>query len=314
MEDEIYDVCIIGAGGAGLTAAIYAVRSGLKTLVLEAKIAGGLATTAAEIENFPSYKKIGGMELMDRIKEHALKYVAIKELEPVEEARKEGDLFWIKTSMAEYRARAIIIATGADHKHLNVPGEKELSGRGVSYCATCDGYFYKGKKVLMVGGGSTALMDAIYLHNIGCEVTIVHRRDQFRAEKAHIDKVNELGIPVIWNSVVKEIKGDDFVKSVVLENVKTHELSEIEVDGVFIAIGQSPTNEVAKMLGVELDDYGFIKVDRSMRTSVPGVYAAGDITDGVRQLIVACGEGAVAATSAFEDISNPYWVSETDDA
>lgn len=309
MDDNIYDVLIVGAGGAGLTAAIYAVRSGLKTIVLEAMGPGGQAAIAPDINNFPSYKSISGAELMRKISEHASEYVEIKVSGQVTEAHKNNDgAFTLKVGDTEYTGRSVIIATGAEHKKLGCKGEEEHAGRGISYCATCDGFFFKGKDILMIGGGSTAAMEAIYLKNIGCNVSIVHRRDTLRAEKAWVDKIEEEGINIYWNSIVKEIKGDPLVETVVLENIKTHEITEVQVSGVFVAVGFEPQNEVAKQLGCELEPDGYIKVDRNMKTTVPGVYAAGDVAGGLRQLVVACGEGAIAANTAFEELRNPYWL------
>lgn len=307
MEEEL-DIAIIGAGGAGLTAAIYAVRSGMDAMIFEGKIAGGMANTAWQIENFPTRKKIAGVELMNTMKEHALEYIAVKEGERVEEVKEENEGFVLKTSEDEYTARSLLLATGAEHRRLGVPGEAQYRAGGVSYCATCDGYFFKGKKVLMVGGGSCAANDALFLGNIGIDVTVVHRRDSMRAEQVVMDKLKGQDTRFLWNSEVKEIKGDGGkVTSVALVNNKTGEESEIEADGVFIDVGYDPNNELAKALDLELYGGGYIKVGRDMRTSKRMVYAAGDITGGLKQLIVACGEGAVAATSAYEDVTRPYW-------
>jgi len=307
MTDEMYDLAIIGAGPAGFSAGIYAGRSGLKAVVIDKQMAGGQVVISPSIENWPGEKEISGPDLSMKFREHAEKYVEIMEFAEVESVTKNRT-FHIKTYEGEVRAKAILLATGAEHRKLEVPGEKEYGGKGVSYCATCDGFFFKGKDVLVVGGGSTALLYAIYLNNIECRVKLVHRRDEFRGEKALQDQVRSLGIELVLDTVVEEFMGDDQLRKVRLRNVKTGETREMPVDGAFIAIGEIPQSEIAGSLGVELDEEGYIKVDRRMVTSVPGVFAAGDITGGLKQIVVAAAEGAIAATSAFEDLMEPYWI------
>lgn len=304
--DKEFDVIIIGAGPAGLTAAIYSQRSGLETLVLEEKMAGGTVNDAPVIDNYPGLEEIKGGDLSDRMKEHALKYVDISENHIVEDIEKD-DSFLVKSGDEEYRADAVIFATGTEYKRLDVSGEQEFSGKGVSYCATCDGFFFKGKSVLVVGGGNTALIDASYLLDLDCDVKVVHRRDELRAEKALQDSFFEGGGEVVWNSVVEEIRGDDKVKSVRLRNLEEDNEQELEVDGVFISIGAVPNSELAGEIGVELGEDDYIVTEEGQRTNVPGVYAAGDVTGGHRQVITACGEGAVAALSAYKDLKDPYW-------
>lgn len=303
-----YDIAVIGAGGAGYAAAIYGGRSGAKVAVFDKAMGGGLATEADDIENYPGFKKIKGPELMERMKEHAAQYAEMKFLEEVKEIVKMEDGFELKTSNSSYRVGAVIIATGTEHRKLNVKGEKELQGRGVSYCATCDGPFFVGKKVAVVGGGNTAISEAIYLKDIGCDVTVIHRRDELRAEKVLEEEAKSKGVNFVWNSVVEEILGDEMVSGVKLKNVKTGEIKEMEFNAVFVSIGEEPNNELAKKLGVEVDEHGYIKVDRMQRTNVKGVYAAGDITGGIRQLITACSEGATAALAALEVVGkrNPF--------
>jgi len=214
-------------------------------------------------------------------------------------------VFVLKTDSSEYRAKAVIFATGGTHRELGVPGEKEFLGRGVSYCATCDGHFFRGKKVLVIGGGNTAVTDAIYLKEIGCDVTLVHRRDELRADKALQEELFKRGIPVIWNSVVVRIEGSQKVERVVLHDRVKDEDFVVEADGVFIAIGMRPQTELAGKLGVERDSRGYIKVDKKQRTNVPGVFAAGDCCDNpLKQVVTACGDGAVAANSAFEFVKD----------
>ncbi|WP_457550740.1 thioredoxin-disulfide reductase [Archaeoglobus sp.] len=297
-----YDVAIIGCGPAGLTCAIYTTRYGLKTIVFEDPTNPSQLALTPQIENYPGFEG-NGFELLNKMKEQAEKFGAEIRIERVADVVKEGELFTIKTDEGVYKAKAIVFATGGKHRKLGVEGEKEFVGRGVSYCAVCDGFFFKGKKVLVVGGGNTALVDAIYLHDLGCDVTIVHRRDEFRAEKTLQDRVFEKGIKVIWNSVVERIEGKDRVERVILRNVKTGEVFAVEVDGVFVAIGVEPNTELAKKLGVELEN-GYIKVDRHQRTNVEGVFACGDCCNNpLKQVVTACGEGATAGFSAYQFIS-----------
>ncbi len=310
MPMDDYDTVIVGAGPAGLTAGIYAVRAGLKAIVLDGKTAGGLVGESPAIENYPGFQSIDGMKLAEKFKNHALRYVKIKEIEPVTDTRKENGRFILKTDRNEYSGKSVIIATGSEHRHLGVPGEEELYGRGVSYCSTCDGFFFKGKKVLVVGGGNTAVGDAIYLKGIGCDVTLIHRRDSLRAEKALQDKMFFMDISVIWDSVVEEIIGNGKVGGVRIRNKKTGEVKTEELSAVFISVGESPNTELAKKLGARLTEDSYLQVDRWMRTSVRYVYGAGDVIGGVKQIITAAAEGATAALSAYEDLTNPYWKKE----
>lgn len=299
----MYDVAVIGAGPAGLTCAIYTCRYGLKTIVFEDPTNPSQLSLAPQIENYPGFEG-SGLELLTKMREQAEKFGAVIKVERVVDVSKDEGVFKIKTDEGEYDAKAIVFATGGRHRELGVEGEKEFVGRGVSYCAVCDGFFFKGKKVLVVGGGNTALVDALYLHDLGCDVTIVHRRDEFRGDKVLQDRVFERGIKVIWNSVVVRIEGDEKVRKVVLRNVKTGDEFEIEVDGVFIAVGVEPNTDLAKKLGVELDDKGYIKVDRYQRTNVEGVFACGDCCDNpLKQVVTACGDGARAGYSVHEFIS-----------
>ncbi len=299
----VYDVIVIGAGPAGLNASIYAKRAGLSVILLEKTGAGGAIAKSWEVENYLGFPSIKGMELAEKFAEHGAKYAEIRSFEEIEkiEHGKNG-IFKVKSSGGEYEGRAIVIATGSSYKKLDVPGESKFNGKGVSYCATCDGYFFRGKKVAVVGGGNTALTDAAYLHDVGCDVTMIHRRNEFRAEKAVQQKIFDRKIKVLWDSIVLEIKGEGKVSGLHLKNVKTGTESDLAVDGVFVAVGEVPQNEIAKMLGVELTEVGYVKTGTRQRTNVPCVYAAGDITGEMKQLIVAAAQGAVAATSAWEDL------------
>lgn len=302
------DLLIIGAGPAGLTAAIYAERSGLRSVVVEKANIGGQVSITPVVENYPGFTKIGGKILMDMMAQQAVNYADIHEGEEVLDIRKSDGLFEVITNRTKYAVKAVLITTGAESKKLKVRGEKEFQGRGVSYCAACDGYFFKdGKKVIVVGGGNTAATEALYLKNLGVDVTIVHRRDKLRAEMYLQQSLSDNKIPVIWNSVVKELVGDRFITGAIIENTMDNTVKTLSVDGVFVAIGYTPNNELAGRLGVEVDAEGYLKVDGGQRTNIKGIYAAGDITGGIKQIVTAVSQGAVAATTIFEDVSNPYW-------
>ena len=302
---ENFDIIIIGAGPAGLTAGLYAGRQNSKALVIDKGLAGGLGSEVPMMENYPGFDLISGMELISKMKPQCEKFSEIRENQIIEDIEKRDDGIYIKTKSSigddfnEYLTKSVILATGASHKHLDVPGESEFLGRGVAYCATCDGMFFVNRNVLMVGGGNSAAQEALYLKNIGCNVKIVHRRDSLRCEHRLEELLKEKGVEILWNSTIKEIKGDMAVNSVTLVRDGVEE--EYETDAVFVAIGDAPSNDLAKQLGVELDENGYIITDKSQATNVSGVYAAGDITGGVKQWIVACGEGAVAAISAYQD-------------
>ena len=310
---EEYDIIIIGAGPAGLTAGMYAGRQNSKTLVIDKGLAGGLGLEVPMMQNYPGFDLISGMELIQKMKSQTENYCEIMENETIQSIDKVEGGFLLKTKTSpllmseesddikKFKTKSIILATGASHKHLNVPGEEEFLGRGVAYCATCDGMFFVDKDVLMVGGGNSAAQEALYLKNLGCNVKLVHRRDELRCEH-HLQKaLEEKGIEVLWNSTVEEIKGEMMVDSVRL--IRDGKEEDYKTDAVFVAIGDDPSNDLAKELGVELDDNGFIITDKNQATNVEHVYSAGDITGGVKQWIVACGEGAVAAISAYNDLN-----------
>ncbi|MEW5748213.1 MAG: FAD-dependent oxidoreductase [Candidatus Thermoplasmatota archaeon] len=300
------DVLIIGAGPAGLAAGIYARRAGLGCLVLEKGVPGGQVLTSPMIENYPGFPEIPGMKLMDQMAEHARRYVDIREGEEVVRV-KGGERFDVTTTSGRYSARALILTTGSTHRKLGVKGEEGMTGRGVSYCATCDGFFYKKREAIVVGGGNTALTDALYLHSIECRVSIVHRRDSFRADRHLQESVAERKIPVLLDTVVEEIVGGESVTAVKLRNVKTGAVATRPVDGVFVAVGEIPSNQLAVELGLEIDEGGFVVVDKTFRTNVPYVYAAGDLSGGIRQIVAAVHGGAAAALACFEDLTNPYY-------
>jgi len=301
----VYDVIIVGAGAAGLTAGIYASRSGLDVIVLEMGISGGQASTAPLVENYPGYESISGAELMEKMKKQCSKNAEIWEGRNVIRAKTLADGFGVECEDGAYESRAIIIATGARLRKLGVKGEEELLGRGVCYCATCDGFFFKGKEVIIVGGGNKALNEALYLYSIGVKPKIIHRRDKLRADKVLQESVFSKEIEVIYNSQVKEIRGDEKVRSVIITREGNEE--EIPTYGIFVSIGEEPNNEIAGELGVKMDGRGYIEADISQRTDKKMVYAAGDVTTGVKQIVVACSQGALAGLSAYIDLRNPYW-------
>lgn len=297
-----HDLVIIGSGPAGLTAGIYAKRAGLDAVVLEKGIVGGLVSITPEVENYPGFINIGGKMLMDMIHEQAKQYVDVVTGQKVEEI-KIGRNLEVYTQDRVYVADAVVYAAGASWKKLGVPGEDRFMSKGVSFCASCDGFMFKGKKVAVVGGGNTALTDALHLKNLGVDVMIVHRREGFRAEQHLIDSVLREEIPVRWNSVVEEIGGDKALEYIAVRDVKTGETERVKVDGVFLAIGIVPNVEAVSHLGLAVEPGGYIRVDRMGRTSLPRLYAAGDITGGVQQIVTAVSEGASAAMAVFEDLT-----------
>jgi thioredoxin reductase (NADPH) len=302
------DLLVVGAGPAGLTAAIYAERSGLKTTMIEKEMIGGQMMITPVVENYPGFSRISGKSLVDMISQQALQYAEIHLGEDVQEVTRENNHFRVRTNIRIYIVKGIIIASGAKSKMLHVPGEERFYGRGVSTCAECDGYYFKdGKKVIVVGGGNTAATYALYLHNLGAKVILVHRGDKLRAEKRLQDSLIAEKIEMVLEAEVGGILGDKVVNAVSLRYKKDGLTKDMRVDGVFIAIGYEPNNAVARMIGVKMDEYGYVVADDRQRTSLPGVYAAGDIAGGVKQIVVAVSQGSVAAISAFEDITNPYW-------
>lgn len=297
------DLIIIGAGPAGLTAAIYAARAGLHAIVLEKSVPGGQVAITPLVENWPGMISVPGKQLVDMMVAHAKTYAHIHDGEEVLEI-KVGKRIEAVTLNGRYLGNALLLATGATHKKVGVPGEDRLYGKGVSYCATCDAFFYKDRKVVVIGGGNTAMTDALYIDSIGAKVTIIHRRDVLRAEKRLIDSVMARKIPILLNSIVTEIKGEKNVESVAVKDVLTGKESDIQTDAAFVAIGETPISGIAASVGVETDEVGFIVVDKEMRTSIPRVYAAGDVIGGVRQIVTATGTGATAALTIFNDLTS----------
>ncbi len=296
-KDTLYDLIIIGGGPAGLTAAIYAGRARLKTLVLGGSLPGGQPSNTDLVDNYPGFpESIEGPALAQQFQQQAERFDAQIKMEVVTRVDFSASPFVVWTHSGEYRGRSVIVATGAEPRHLGVPGEERFFGRGVSACATCDGFFYRDKTVVVVGGGDSAVTEALFLTRFAREVIVIHRRDALRATK--INQERALANPklrFVWDSVVEEVLGEKTVTGVQIRNVKTGETSLIETDGVFVYIGMNPRTETfAGQL--ELDKQGYIVSDRRQRTSVPGVFVAGDVQDPLyRQIVVAAGSGAIAA-------------------
>jgi thioredoxin reductase (NADPH) len=303
----MYDLIIIGGGPAGLTAGIYAVRSGLSTLILERSEISGQIALADIVENIPGFPSISGLELMERFKTHAQEAGVETKITDVLSVRSEGGKKIVSTDSGDLESRAVIIATGANPKHLNVPGEKELISKGVSYCATCDGPFFRNKTVAVVGGGNSAITDALFLSRIARKVYVIHRKDRLRASKILQDRAfASPNIEFIFNSRVTEIVGSKGeirrVEKIILEDVKSSLISELAIDGVFIYIGIHPNTEIAN---VEKNEDGYIKTNSLLETSEKGVYAAGDCRDtNIWQVVAAVRDGALAASSAHEYIES----------
>jgi len=307
---ESWDLIIVGGGAAGLAAGIYGARSGLRTLILEEKMVGGTTADAPLIENYLGFESISGIELAQKMAVHCRKTgVAIREFEKVLSMDLKGETKLVKTNRATYEAKAVIIASGSHYRELGVPGEKEFLGRGVSYCGICDGPLFKGKRVLVVGGGNSAIVTALYMANIASEVKVSHRRDAFRAEEALVKALKEkANVEILWNTEVREIKGEKLVERAVIFNRKTSETSELLVDGVFIQVGEDPNSQIAKEAGVAVNEEGYIIIDIFQRTNIQGVYAAGDVTNHpVKQVGTAVGQGITAALEAYGYIRRPYY-------
>ncbi len=307
---ENWDVIIIGAGSAGLSAGIYTVRSGLKTLILDEKLPGGTIADASTVVNYPGFAEISGWELAEKMTSHCKKIGAtIHELEPVSELDLQGEEKTVKTSASTYKAKAVICSTGSHYREIGVKGEKEFRGRGVSYCGVCDGPFFKGKRVMVVGGGNTACITTLYLSGLAAQVTVIHRRQAFRAEESLVSDISsKSNVTVMWNTEIQEIKGDKQVRAVSLLDNVTGKTSEVAVDAVFVQIGEAPSSQLAKAAGVETDEHGYIKVDVKQQTNLSGVFAAGDVTDQpIKQVGTAVGQGITAALEAYSFIRRPYY-------
>jgi len=300
--ERSWDIAIVGGGPAGLGAGIYAARSMRKTVIFEKGVIGGQIATTADVDNYPGLRATGP-ELAQRFEEHARDFGAEIIFAEVLSLRKEGEIFVLETTDGEHTAKAVIWAAGAEPKKLNVPGERELTGRGVSYCAVCDGAFFKGKRVAVIGGGDSAFTEGLYLLNMVGELYIIHRRDEFRAQRFYVEQLKaNPKAKIITNTVVEEFVGDKFLRGLRLRNVKTGEESFLEVDGAFIYIGLRPVNDPIKDY-VDLDENGFALVGEDTKTKTPGLFLAGDgRVKPLRQLVHALADGATAAIMADEYI------------
>ncbi|PEA29262.1 thioredoxin-disulfide reductase [Bacillus cereus] len=299
-EEKIYDVIIIGAGPAGMTAAVYTSRANLSTLMLERGIPGGQMANTEDVENYPGYESILGPDLSNKMFEHAKKFGAEYAYGDVKEIIDGKEYKTIIAGKKEYKTRAIIVASGAEYKKIGVPGEAELGGRGVSYCAVCDGAFFKGKELVVIGGGDSAVEEGVFLTRFASKVTIVHRRDTLRAQKILQDRAfqNEK-VDFIWNHTIKEINdANGKVGSVTLVDVNSGEEQEVKTDGVFVYIGMLPLSKPFVELGIT-NENGYVETNERMETKVPGIFAAGDVREKMlRQIVTATGDGSIAAQSA----------------
>lgn len=301
MNSGIYDIIIIGSGTAGLTAAIYGARAGKKVLVLEAKVYGGQIIETAEIENYPGIKNVTGYEFAENLFNQATDLGVEIVFEQVTEVILEDNLKKAVTDDNEYIGTTLIVASGLKKRKLGLEREEELTGRGVSYCATCDGAFYKGKVTAVNGGGNTAVSEALYLSDICSKVYLIHRRDAFRAEESLVEKIKEKdNIEIVLNSEITSLDGEAQLSGITVKDKETGEEKKLSVDGLFVCIGQLPQNDYLNGL-VELDDYGYINAGEDCITNVKGIFAAGDCrTKNIRQLVTAASDGAVAAVQACE--------------
>ncbi|MGD9580590.1 MAG: thioredoxin-disulfide reductase [Vampirovibrionia bacterium] len=303
------DLVILGGGPAGITAAIYATRGLLDCVILEAATIGGQLNLTEHIENYPGYAKISGYELIEKFQEQLNNLnVNIKQFQEIEHINFTDKIKTITTKEGSYKTKTILIATGANPRKLEIKGEREYTGRGVSYCAVCDGAFFKEKVITVIGGGNSAVEEAIYLTRFGSKVYIVHRRDKLRANKAYQEKAfNNPKIEFVWNAVPVEIEGNEKgVTNLVIKNVQNNEIKNLSTDGVFPFVGTIPNTLLAEGQ-IELDENGYIPTDENMRTNVDGVYAAGDVRKTtLRQLVVSASDGAIAATDAIKYIEEVF--------
>lgn len=301
--EKIYDVIILGGGPAGMTASIYAKRAGLDVVVVEKLMPGGAVCNTAEVSNFPGFGTISGFDLATKMFEHTQTLNISFVFDEVKKVKLEGNIKVVECFGETLKGYSVILAYGASVRKLGVEKERDYIGRGVSYCATCDGALYKGETVALVGGGNTALEDAIYLSNLAKKVYLIHRRDEFRGEKILQDEVfKKDNIELVLNSTVKKIAGEKKIESLVVENLVTHQETSLLVGGLFVCIGRGPDTEILDF-DIEKDSAGYLVTDQNMKTSVEGIFAVGDIrTTPLRQIITACADGAIASTKANEYI------------
>ncbi len=308
-KKEAVDLAVLGGGPAGLTAVIYARRAGLKTLLIEKMVLGGTASTAFQIDNFPGFPEgISGMELAQRLSSQADKLGNNIIWGNATALKSKNKHFEITIDGKTIQAKAVILATGSESKRLDVPGEEKLRGRGISYCATCDGPFYKDKNIAVVGGGNGAIEEALFLTRFAKKISIIHRRDELRADKILADRAKaDPKIYFFWHSAVQEIKGENKVESISIKDVQNDKTLNVSIDGIFVYIGSRPNSSIAKDL-IKIDKNGFIVTDNNLQSSVAGIFAAGDVRQkSLRQIVTAAADGAIAAESARKYIeeSNP---------
>ena len=301
-----YDLGIIGAGPAGMSAALYANRAGLDVILLDMAFGGGTVVVNPIVENYLGMGSMKGSELAAKMREHIEKYVKITTSEQVTQLEVETDKVNIITNNQTIEVGAVVLATGTEYRRLGIPGEGKFLGRGVSYCATCDGPFFRNKKIAVIGGGNSAAVEALYLKGVTEDIYLVHRRDILRAENFYINQLKEQGVQLLLNSEVQEIFGDSVVKGIVLANKDDKASKEFELEGVFISIGTIPRSDLAKGIGVKLDDHGHVLVNSGMETNIKRVYAAGDVIGGIRQIVTAVSGGAVAALSSLKVLGKQY--------
>lgn len=303
--EKIYDVIVIGAGPGGMTAALYASRANLETLMLDGGLPGGELNNTATIENYTGFDNIQGPELAQKMYKGTLQFGAEHKFENVEKIVDKGDYKEVHTSKKIYETIAVIIATGSENRKLDVIGEKDLTGQGVSYCAVCDGAFFRGREIVVVGGGDSAVEEGTFLTQFADKVTIIHRRDELRATKILQERAFENEkVDFIWDSVVEEIEGEHQVENLKIRNIKTDEITDFPVEGVFVYIGDVPNTEKFADLGI-LDEQGWIGANSQMETSVPGIYAVGDVRNTpLRQVATAVGDGSLAGHNAFDYVED----------
>ena len=295
-----YDIVIIGAGPSGLTAGIYASRRGMKTLILERAVVGGQITYATKVENYPGIESVSGIELTKTMEKQARKFgceIAMEEVLDMDLKKKI-----VTTSKGSYKAKAVILATGGQHKKLEIENEDKFIGRGVSYCATCDAPFFRGKRVAVVGGSDSAIAAALFVSEYASETYLIHRREELKAEAVNQKKLKQSKVRLILNASVKKIEGERKVERIVLENANSGKENRMEIEGLFIYVGTTPTTELAKKAGIKLDERGYIETNAKKETNMKGVYAVGDATGGIWQTAQAVGDGAVAAVNAYQHI------------
>jgi thioredoxin reductase (NADPH) len=314
--EKVFDIVIIGAGPAGMSAGIYAKRSGLDVMIIEKSVPGGAITSSFEVSNYPGFVKISGMELATKMFEQVSSFGVPFEYDEVNRVTHSGDLFTVECLNHKFSSRAVIVAEGASVRKLNLENERKFIGKGISYCATCDGNFFKDKTVALVGGGNTALEDAFYLSNICKKIFLIHRRDEFRGQEILVNRIkNTKNIELVLNSTVTKLFGDEKLEKIEVTDKFSNAKTILEVSGLFVCIGRGPDTDMLPC-EVKKNEAGYIVTDQNMKTNIDGLYATGDIRETpLRQVVTACSDGAIAATKIFEFLktkekanqsTNPY--------